>query len=73
MLGVRSFFVPFEVFYSLIKSLFFAFIITSVSSFFGYSVNGGALEVGRASTKAVVQSSIMIILFNVILTQILLT
>ncbi|MDX9932720.1 MAG: ABC transporter permease [Bacteroidales bacterium] len=73
MLGVRSFFIPFEVFYSLIKSLFFAFIITSVSSYFGYTVNGGSLEVGHASTKAVVQSSIMIILFNVILTQILLT
>lgn len=72
MYGVRSFFYPFEVYYSLIKSLFFAFIITSVSSYFGYSVTGGALEVGRASTKAVVQSSIMIILFNLILTQILL-
>ena len=72
MYGVRSFFYPFEVFYSLIKSLFFAFLITSVSSYFGYTVNGGALEVGRASTKAVVQSSIMIILFNLILTQILL-
>lgn len=73
MYGVRSFFYPFEVYYSLIKSLFFAYIITSVSAYFGYSVSGGALEVGRASTKAVVQSSIMIILFNVILTQILLT
>ncbi len=72
MYGVRSFFYPFEVYYSLIKSLFFAFIITSVSAYFGYSVSGGALEVGKASTKAVVQSSIMIILFNVILTQILL-
>lgn len=72
MYGVRSFFYPFEVYYSLIKSLFFAFLITSVSSYYGFSVNGGALEVGKASTKAVVQSSIMIILFNVILTQILL-
>lgn len=73
MYGVRSFFYPFEVIYSLIKSLFFAFIITSVSSYFGYNVSGGALEVGRAGTKAVVQSSVLIIITNVILTQILLT
>jgi len=73
MFGVRSFFYPFEVYYSLIKSLFFAFIITSVSGYFGYTVSGGALEVGRAGTKAVVQSNILIILFNVILTQLLLT
>ncbi|NLL28515.1 MAG: ABC transporter permease [Bacteroidales bacterium] len=73
MFGVHSFFYPFEVIYSLIKSLFFAFIITSVSSYFGYYVSGGALEVGRAGTKAVVQSSVLIIVTNVILTQILLT
>lgn len=71
--GVRSFFVLFEIFYALIKSIFFAFIITSASGYFGYRVQGGALEVGRASTRAVVQSSILIILFNVILTQLLLT
>jgi phospholipid/cholesterol/gamma-HCH transport system permease protein len=71
--GVRSFFVIFEIFYALIKSVFFAFIITSASGYFGYYVQGGALEVGRASTRAVVQSSILIILFNVILTQLLLT
>jgi phospholipid/cholesterol/gamma-HCH transport system permease protein len=71
--GVQSFFKVFEIFYALIKSIFFAFIIVSISGYFGYRVKGGALEVGKASTKAVVQSSIMIILFNVILTQILLT
>ncbi len=71
--GVRSFFIIFEIYYAIIKSLFFAFIIATVSGHFGYNVRGGALEVGRASTKAVVQSSIIIILFNVILTQILLT
>lgn len=70
--GVKSFFRAFEIFYALIKSVFFAFIISTVSGYFGYFVNGGALEVGRASTKAVVQSSILIILFNVVLTQVLL-
>lgn len=69
--GVRSFFRPFEIYYALTKSVVFAFLITSVSGYFGYMVRGGALEVGRAGTKAVVQSSILIILFNLILTQIL--
>lgn len=69
--GVRSFFLPFEIYYALSKSVVFAFLITSVSGYFGYMVVGGALEVGKASTKAVVQSSIMIILFNLILTQLL--
>lgn len=73
LFGVQSFFLVFEVFYAIIKSIIFAFIIASVSGYFGYFVKGGALEVGRASTKAVVQSSILIILFNVILTQLLLT
>jgi phospholipid/cholesterol/gamma-HCH transport system permease protein len=73
LFGVRSFFIMFEIFYAIIKSVFFAFIIASVSGYFGYHVHGGALEVGKASTKAVVQSSILIILFNVILTQLLLT
>jgi phospholipid/cholesterol/gamma-HCH transport system permease protein len=47
--------------------------MTSVSSFQGYYVDGGSLEVGRASTKAVVYSSILILMFNVILTQLLLS
>lgn len=72
MYGIRSFFIPYEIFYAIVKCLVFSFIITSVSGFFGYKVEGGALEVGNASTKAVVQSSILIIFFNVILTQLLL-
>lgn len=73
MYGVRSFFSPFEIRYALTKAVVFAYIITSVSGFFGYRVQGGALEVGTASTKAMVQSSLLIIIFNLILTQILLT
>lgn len=71
--GVQYAFEPFYVTYSLIKTLFFAFIITSVSSYEGFYCTGGALEVGKASTRAVVYSSLMILLFNVILTQLLLT
>jgi phospholipid/cholesterol/gamma-HCH transport system permease protein len=71
--GIQYAFIPYYITYSMIKTLFFAFIIASVSSFQGYYVEGGSLEVGRASTKAVVFSSVLILLFNVILTQLLLS
>ena len=70
--GIQYEFIPFYITYSLIKSLFFAFIITSVSSYYGYFVRGGALEVGKASTHAVVHSNVLILLFDLLLTQILL-
>ncbi len=59
--------------YALIKSVFFAIIITVISSYQGYITSGGAKEVGASSTKAVVYSCIVIILFDLILTQILLS
>jgi phospholipid/cholesterol/gamma-HCH transport system permease protein len=71
--GIQYAFIPYYVTYAIIKTLFFAFVITSVSSFQGYFVEGGSLEVGRASTKAVVYSSVLILLLNVILTQFLLS
>lgn len=70
--GLQSFFQEWYVWYGLIKSLFFSFIISSVSSFYGYYVTGGALEVGKASTNAVVASSILILLLDVVLTKLLL-
>ncbi|MDQ2179628.1 ABC transporter permease [Marinifilum sp. D714] len=70
--GIQYGFIPYYITYSLIKTAVFAFIITAVPSYYGYYVKGGALEVGKASTKAVVNSSILILLANVILTQILL-
>jgi phospholipid/cholesterol/gamma-HCH transport system permease protein len=70
--GLRSWFEPFTVTYAMIKTLVFAFIIASVSGFLGYNLKGGSVEVGRASTRAVVISSILIILFDLILTQLLL-
>ncbi len=54
-----------------IKSLFFAFIISSVSAFFGYTVEGGSVEVGKASTNAVVSSSMLILFSDLFLTQLL--
>jgi phospholipid/cholesterol/gamma-HCH transport system permease protein len=70
--GLNFQFKIFDITYALIKTVVFAFIITSVSGYYGYFTKGGALEVGQSSTKAVVNSSILIILFNLILTQILL-
>ena len=71
-MGIQYAFNPYYVTYSIIKSLIFAFIISSVSSYYGYYAYGGALEVGKASTNAVVNSSIIVLLFNVILTDLLL-
>lgn len=70
--GLQYFFNPFYVWYSIIKSVVYAFIIASIASYFGYNVKGGALDVGKASTNAVVMSSIMILLADVLLTQLML-
>mgnify|MGYP001364063795 CR=1 FL=1 len=71
--GLQYEFVSFNVAYALIKTIFFAFIITSVCAFFGYSTRGGALEVGQASTKGVVYTSILIIIFNYLITHLFLS
>lgn len=70
--GLQALFNEWYVWYGLIKCLAFSFIITSVSSFYGYHVKGGALEVGKASTNGVVSSSILILMFDVLLTKLLL-
>lgn len=71
--GIQAFFIPFYITYSLVKTVVFAFLLTSIPAFYGYNVEGGSLEVGQSSTKAVVFSSVMILLFNLILTQLLLS
>ncbi len=70
--GITYEFKPYNVMYALVKTAVFAFIITTVSAFHGYYTSGGALEVGRSSTKAVVYSSVLILVFNFLLTQLLL-
>ncbi len=70
--GILFEFSQYDIYYALIKTVVFAFIIASVSGYFGFYAKGGALQVGHASTKAVVFSSIYVILFNLVLTQILL-
>ena len=69
--GIKTTFVPFYVYFSIIKTLVFGFLISSVPAYLGYYVQGGALEVGRISTKAVVNTSILILFFDLVLTQLL--
>ena len=72
-LGIQHDFVPWFLWMSIIKSQFFAFIISSVPAFFGYTVEGGSVDVGKASTDAVVSSSVLILFSDVFLTQLLST
>ncbi len=72
LVGVQYAFNPYFVWYGIIKSLFFAYVITSLSAYYGYTVRGGALEVGRASTNAVVNSNIIILLLDLVLSRLLL-
>ena len=71
--GIQLDFQPYLVRYALTKSVVFAFIIATIPSYHGYYLKGGALEVGRSSTKSVVWTSVVIILLNYFLTQMLLT
>jgi phospholipid/cholesterol/gamma-HCH transport system permease protein len=70
-LGLQHDFKSWFVWMSIIKSLFFAFIISSVPAYFGYTVEGGSVNVGKASTDAVVTSSAIILCSDVFLTQLL--
>ena len=70
--GLHDSFIAYNVFFALAKSYTFAFIICSISSFFGYYVSGGALEIGRASTKAVVVSCILLLFADYVLSALLL-
>lgn len=71
--GVQTDFIPFHIFYAFIKTFVFAFVLATIPSFHGYFMKGGALEVGKASTTAFVWTSVVIILLNYILTQLLLS
>lgn len=69
--GLQYEFSQWYVWCSIIKSLFFAFIISSVASYYGYSVEGGSIEVGKASTDSVVSCSVLILFADIVLTQLL--
>lgn len=70
-LGLQHDFNDWYVWMGVIKSIFFSFIITSVSAFYGYTVEGGSVEVGKASTESVVSSSVLILFSDVLLTHLL--
>jgi phospholipid/cholesterol/gamma-HCH transport system permease protein len=70
--GLREGFNPYNVFFSLVKAYVFAYLISSIPAYYGYNVKGGALEIGRASTKAVVVSCIMILIADYVLSALLL-
>ena len=70
--GLRELFVPYNVFFALIKAYTFAFIISSIPAYFGYYVKGGSLEIGRSSTTSVVVSCIVILFADYILAALLL-
>ena len=71
--GIQWIFYPYYITFSIIKCLVFGFLVSSVPAYFGYYVQGGALEVGKASTKAVVNTNILILFFDLLLTRLLLT
>jgi phospholipid/cholesterol/gamma-HCH transport system permease protein len=71
--GLLLKFIPYNVTFALIKSYTFAFIISSIPAYYGYYVKGGALEIGRSSTKSVVVSCVMLLFADYVLTQLLLT
>jgi phospholipid/cholesterol/gamma-HCH transport system permease protein len=73
IIGIRYAFNPHYISYSVVKTVVFAFLISSVSAYYGYYVEGGSTEVGRSSTRAVVYSCVVILMFNLILTQLLLS
>ena len=70
--GIRSDFKPYNIFFSLSKAYTFAFIISSISAYFGYYVEGGSLEIGRSSTRSVIVSCIVILLADYMLASLLL-
>ncbi len=70
--GLRAFFIPFNINIMIIKGFVFSILLSSISCYYGYKVRGGAIEIGKASTKAVVESNIAILIFDFIIAWILL-
>jgi len=70
--GLHYAFRSYYIFYSMIKMSVFSYVITSISSFYGYYASGGSLGVGKSSTKAIVVSSVMILVANLVITQLML-
>ena len=73
IIGLQTEFIPFHITYAFIKTFVFAIVLATIPSFHGFFMKGGALEVGKASTTSFVWTSVVIILLNYILTQLLLS
>ena len=71
--GLQDSFIPFQLVYAFIKTFIFAMILATIPSYQGYYMKGGALEVGKASTTSFVWTSVVIIIANYIITQLLLS
>nr|WP_297164487.1 ABC transporter permease [uncultured Dysgonomonas sp.] len=69
--GLQSFFKTFYIWYAIIKTIFFAFLISSIAAYYGYYAKGGSLDVGKASTNAVVVSSILILISDLLITDLM--
>lgn len=69
--GIRAFFIPYNVFMMMVKAFVFSYILTSVSTYQGYFVKGGSIELGAASTRAVVYSNILILFADYIIAVVL--
>ena len=70
--GLQCAFQFYYIIYSMVKMSVFSFIITSISAFYGYNASGGSLGVGRSATKAIVTSSVTILVANLVITQLML-
>ena len=70
--GLLEAFVPYNVIFAITKAYVFAFIISSIPAFYGYYVKGGALEIGRASTKAVIVSCILVLFADYVISALML-
>lgn len=70
--GITSFFRMYDIWYALVKTVIFGFVITSVSAFYGYKIEGGALELGKANTEGVVVASFFILILNLVITNVML-
>src|SRR5699024_8057166 len=71
--GMQMDFEPFQLVYAFIKTFFFGLVLATIPSYYGYYLKGGSLEVGQASTTSFVWTSVVLILINYVLTQLLLT
>jgi ABC-type transport system involved in resistance to organic solvents, permease component len=70
--GLTYCFRVYDIIYAVTKTFVFAFIMSTISSFYGYRIEGGALELGKASTQGIVVSCFLILVINVLITQIML-